>query len=114
MAIDPRNFWSLPVRRLLSTFLSKTICTLRIAGARFYHLWHGIDVKPAERADKWSLSFDIEAHGFRAILAFQNGDEAPQLSPVLTQMKEGYLLTGAFEGSRRQASVRSSWLARCG
>jgi formylglycine-generating enzyme required for sulfatase activity len=58
------------------------------SGTRFYDLWHGVEVKPVERAGKWTLNFEIEAHGFGAVLTTRNGAEVHQLSSLLTQMKE--------------------------
>ena len=38
------------------------------AGLRYYDLWHGTELSPTRRGDSVSLDFDIEAHGFGAIL----------------------------------------------
>jgi formylglycine-generating enzyme required for sulfatase activity len=35
---------------------------------RYYDLWHGTELTPARNGDKATLSFDIEAHGYGALL----------------------------------------------
>lgn len=38
-------------------------------GERYYDVWHGIELKPRLEGETAILSFDIEAHGYGAILA---------------------------------------------
>ena len=38
------------------------------AGLRYYDLWNGTELSPTRRGDSVSLDFDIDAHGFGAIL----------------------------------------------
>ena len=38
-------------------------------GMHYYDLWHGVELTPARQADTVALSFDIESHGFGAVLA---------------------------------------------
>ena len=39
-----------------------------IPGLHYYDLWHGIELAPLRQGDTLTLSFDMEAHGFGAVL----------------------------------------------
>jgi len=49
-------------------------------GVRYYDLWHGMELKPEVNVGKAVLSFDIEAHGYAAVLAVE-GQAAPEGLP---------------------------------
>ncbi|HLK17812.1 MAG TPA: formylglycine-generating enzyme family protein, partial [Bryobacteraceae bacterium] len=59
------------------------------ATRRYYDVWHGVDIQPDKEG---RLSFDIEAHGYGAILAVDSGAQVDGLERLLAQMKE---MTGA-------------------
>jgi formylglycine-generating enzyme required for sulfatase activity len=42
-------------------------------GVHYYDLWNGVELKPEVEGDKATFSFDIEAHGFGALLATTHG-----------------------------------------
>src|ERR1035437_8836285 len=57
-------------------------------GVHYYDIYHGVALKPQVRgAERWALSFPIEAKGYGAVFAT---DEAPgvQLQSLLSKMKQ--------------------------
>ncbi|HLW79188.1 MAG TPA: formylglycine-generating enzyme family protein, partial [Terriglobia bacterium] len=44
-------------------------------GDRYYDLWHGVELTPAIKGSAATLSFDLEAHGYGALL--QTGKQGP-------------------------------------
>jgi gamma-glutamyl hercynylcysteine S-oxide synthase len=60
----------------------------RTDGKRYYDLWHGVELKPAGNAKDLELAFEIEAHGFGAILETDaSGMDASQ-QKLSTQLRE--------------------------
>jgi gamma-glutamyl hercynylcysteine S-oxide synthase len=58
------------------------------SGTRFYDLWHGTALKPATSDRAATLAFEIEAHGYGALLAVE-GDSVPAaLTTLLARMAE--------------------------
>jgi formylglycine-generating enzyme required for sulfatase activity len=55
-------------------------------GVHYYDLWHGVELTPALANDKASLSFDLEALGFGAVLATE--ENPSWLREFLTFMAE--------------------------
>jgi gamma-glutamyl hercynylcysteine S-oxide synthase len=55
-------------------------------GVHYYDLWHGVELTPALANDKASLSFDLEALGFGAVLATE--ENPSWLQELLTFMAE--------------------------
>ncbi len=55
-------------------------------GARYFDLYHGVELKPAAQDETAVLSFAIEAHGFGAILATP-GEPDAKAQALLGQMK---------------------------
>jgi formylglycine-generating enzyme required for sulfatase activity len=47
-------------------------------GIRYFDLYHGRELEPSRERDDDVLTFDIEAHGYGAILATANGPDAAQ------------------------------------
>jgi len=47
-------------------------------GVRYFDLYHGLELEPARDRDDDVLSFDIEAHGYGAILATRGAPDAVQ------------------------------------
>jgi formylglycine-generating enzyme required for sulfatase activity len=56
------------------------------AGARYYDLWHGVELSPVIANEHAVLSFAIEPHGFGAVLQVAGGTEAKTLSQLLEKM----------------------------
>ena len=57
------------------------------AGAHFYDLWHGVELSPAA-GDAATLSFEIERHGYGAILAVEAGAPPEKVRSLLPRMRE--------------------------
>jgi formylglycine-generating enzyme required for sulfatase activity len=71
------------------------------AGARYFDLYHGTELKPEKRsARKLALSFSIEAHGFGAVFA-ATGEPDAGVQKLMAEMKA---LT-----SKPLASYSSEW-----
>ncbi len=56
------------------------------AKARYFDLWHGVEIRPEREGDTSVLSFDIESKGFGAILESTGSD--PRLDPLLATMHD--------------------------
>ena len=54
-------------------------------GTRFYDLWHGEELKPEVQGDRALLSFEIEAHGFGAVLARTRSAERDRRTTLLSR-----------------------------
>ena len=71
------------------------------AGARYFDLWHGVEIMPAKESDASLLSFDLEASGYGAILEISSPDS-----------KLGNLLqTMHALAERPLAAFSSQWVA---
>src|ERR1019366_4371060 len=57
-------------------------------GTRYYDLWHGEELTPDVDRAGASLSFEIEAHGYGALLAIEGHVQPDQLTPFLSEMKD--------------------------
>ena len=57
------------------------------AGERFYDLWHGEELKPDIRGEKAALRFEVERHGFGAVLA-QDQEATGAVAILLAGMQE--------------------------
>ena len=60
--------------------------TVPFHGETFYDLWHGVRLTPTVHGSTATLSFEIEPHGFGAILA-ATGSPPSTLAALLPQMK---------------------------
>jgi formylglycine-generating enzyme required for sulfatase activity len=58
------------------------------AGMKFYDLWHGIELQPAVADKQATLSFEVEAHGYGAVLAAESGQAPPDVKKLLSRMAE--------------------------
>jgi gamma-glutamyl hercynylcysteine S-oxide synthase len=59
-----------------------------VAGTRYFDLYHGIELKPEHNADgKVVLSFNIEAHGYGALLATQTAPDTV-IQSLMSKMHE--------------------------
>ncbi len=56
------------------------------AGARYFDLYHGVELKPDHEGSSDILSFPIEAHGFGAVLA-TNGEPDAHMQDLMKRMK---------------------------
>jgi formylglycine-generating enzyme required for sulfatase activity len=54
---------------------------------RYFDLWHGVELKPEVRGAKAALSFEMEAHGYGALLATEGQATPTQFSEFLAEMK---------------------------
>ena len=57
------------------------------AGTRFYDLWHGVELAPAA-GDAATLSFEIEPHGYGAILAVEGNAISEKVRALLPRMRQ--------------------------
>src|SRR6185369_2758874 len=57
------------------------------AATHYYDLWHGVPVEPESHGQRAVLSFDMEPHGFGAILA-NSGTPDATLEKFLAQSRE--------------------------
>src|SRR5579863_6752759 len=56
------------------------------SGMRYFDLYHGVELKPALEGETAVLSFDVEAHGFGAVLAAP-GEPDAKIASLLDKMK---------------------------
>jgi iron(II)-dependent oxidoreductase len=69
-------------------------------GLHFYDLWHGAELKPTQQAGKVSLAFDMEGHGYGAILV------TPELKSAAIQ---SLLKTSATWNATPLGSLSDEW-----
>jgi iron(II)-dependent oxidoreductase len=55
-------------------------------GARYFDLYHGVEIKSERVVDKDLLSFSLEAHGYGAVLVVQ-GEPSAEMRRLLEKMK---------------------------
>ena len=72
------------------------------AGTRFYDLWHGAELKPPIEANQATLSFELEARGYGAILACA-GAPPHMVSRLLESIRQ--------RTNVRLADLSSQWTA---
>ena len=58
------------------------------SGMHFYDVWHGEELKPEVSGSTATLSFEMEAHGFGAILATDGAPAAGGTEKLLSEMHE--------------------------
>jgi iron(II)-dependent oxidoreductase len=56
------------------------------AGTKYYDLWHGVELTPAVKDGAATLSFDVEANGYGAVLASDTGSAPTALTKFLGEM----------------------------
>ncbi|MGO8791785.1 MAG: formylglycine-generating enzyme family protein [Terriglobia bacterium] len=59
-----------------------------VSALPFYDVWHGEELKPEVKGSTATLSFNIEAHGFGAVLATDGTPAADSTKKLLTEMHE--------------------------
>jgi iron(II)-dependent oxidoreductase len=57
-------------------------------GDKFYDLWHGTELKPNVSGEKATLSFEMERHGFGAVLVEHEGQAVEGLKTFMSEMHE--------------------------
>jgi formylglycine-generating enzyme required for sulfatase activity len=57
-------------------------------GMRFYDVWHGEELKPEVSGSTATLSFELEAHGFGAVLATHAAPASSDTQKLLSEMHE--------------------------
>jgi len=57
------------------------------SGMRYFDLYHGVELKPEKSEDATLLSFDIEAHGYAALLASRSAPDAG-MEKVMARMQQ--------------------------
>jgi formylglycine-generating enzyme required for sulfatase activity len=58
------------------------------SGMRFYDLWHGEEMRPELSGSTATLSFELEAHGFGAVLATDGAAASGDTRKLLSEMQE--------------------------
>jgi gamma-glutamyl hercynylcysteine S-oxide synthase len=71
------------------------------AGTVFYDLWHGRPLAPEPAGGLSTLHFDLEAHGFGAVLAVRGPADDPALGALLKAMGE--------QSRRPLGELRNDW-----
>jgi formylglycine-generating enzyme required for sulfatase activity len=57
-------------------------------GIRFYDVWHGEELKPEVSGSTATLSFEMEAHGYGAVLATEGASASGHTQELLSAMHE--------------------------
>ena len=57
-------------------------------GRRYFDIWHGMELHPEVKAGHATLHFDLEPHGFGAILVLDSGVQVASLDSLLATMHE--------------------------
>jgi formylglycine-generating enzyme required for sulfatase activity len=70
-------------------------------GARYFDLWHGVELKPDKSGDALVLSFEIEAKGYGAVLEVREMTDEPKLRALLSDMSK--------HSQKRLAEFASTW-----
>ncbi len=73
-----RTLWTV-VNRNQYDVAGRQIRVPHVDGMRYFDLWHGVELKPAIESGSATLEFEVEAHGFGAVLASR---EAPPESEL--------------------------------
>jgi len=68
---------------------------------RYYDLWHGVELKPKVADQAATLAFEVEAHGYGAVLAVEGSEKPGQLDTLLHDMAE--------RANVRLSSLSSQW-----
>ncbi|MEI7954042.1 MAG: SUMF1/EgtB/PvdO family nonheme iron enzyme [Verrucomicrobiota bacterium] len=55
-------------------------------GVRYFDLWHGVELKPAQEGQELIVSFEMEGYGFGSVLAV-SGAADPKLTALLDKMR---------------------------
>jgi formylglycine-generating enzyme required for sulfatase activity len=59
------------------------------AGGKYFDLWHGVELPPAIGKDgRQYLDFEVEAHGYGAILQLNEGEPDEKLTKLLATMQD--------------------------
>jgi formylglycine-generating enzyme required for sulfatase activity len=58
-----------------------------VPGTRYYDLWSGVELRPEVHGSNAALSFEIEGHGYGAVLATTSGEYGP-LHTLLARLSE--------------------------
>lgn len=74
------------INRLESALDGDQLALPHVAGARYFDLWHGIELTPRVEGGQAVLAFALEARGFGAVLALAPGAEWPGLEDLLARM----------------------------
>jgi gamma-glutamyl hercynylcysteine S-oxide synthase len=81
-----RTLWTL-VNRNEFDVLGRQIEVPYVAGTRYFDLWKGAELKPDVQGTTATLSFEMEAHGYGAVLALA-GEPDEKLRTLLARMSE--------------------------
>jgi formylglycine-generating enzyme required for sulfatase activity len=57
------------------------------SGMHFYDVWHGEELRPEVNGSTATLSFELEAHGFGAVLATQEASASGDIQKLLSEMR---------------------------
>jgi formylglycine-generating enzyme required for sulfatase activity len=68
---------------------------------RYYDLWHGVELEPKLADGPATLAFEIEAHGYGAVLAVEGNEKPKTLDALLSRM--------ARRASVRLANLSAEW-----
>ena len=58
------------------------------SGMHFYDVWHGVELEPEVSGSTATLSFEVEAHGFSAVLATEGAPASSRTQKLLSEMQQ--------------------------
>ncbi len=82
-----RTLWTFVNRRETAAD-GEQLALPRRAGARYYDLWHGVELTPLTRDGEARLSFAIDPLGYGAVLETTGGGDDPALRALLAAMAQ--------------------------
>lgn len=82
-----RALWTL-VNRLESPLRGELLRIEHAPGTRYFDLWNGSELTPLLREDDAYLTLELEALGFGAVLALDEGTDEPALEDFLARMRQ--------------------------
>jgi formylglycine-generating enzyme required for sulfatase activity len=82
-----QTLWTI-VNRNEYDVAGRQIAVVYKSGMHFYDLWHGEELAPEASGSTATLSFEVEAHGFGAVLATQRAPASSDTQKLLSDMRE--------------------------
>jgi iron(II)-dependent oxidoreductase len=83
---DRRTLWTLINKNEFDVDGEQIVVPYR-PGEKYFDVWRGVELTPIVTGDKATLSFAMEAYGFGAVLAVEDGALPGDLSSFLAEMR---------------------------
>jgi iron(II)-dependent oxidoreductase len=84
---DRRTLWTLINKNEFDVDGEQIVVPYR-PGEKYFDVWRGVELTPIVTGDKATLSFAMEAYGFGAVLAVEDGAQPGDLSGFLAAMHQ--------------------------